>query len=399
MGVDTTATPAPAPPIERPKRTGLLLLGSGHFVVDMTVGALSPLLPVFKKALTLSDLRTSLVLASITFSSSFVQPLFGLVADRMNAAWFLWCGVALATIGLSLSGLVTTYWLLLLLIVLCGLGVGAYHPEAARVANHLAGSRKASGVAWFTIGGNVGFAIGPLLAALFVPILDQRTTLVFLVPGAIAFGLLLAFRGRVTHPPVRRGVATPPTGRSDVKGMAVLVTAVSLRTWVQLGLMVIVPLYLTDDRGMSTQAQGFVIFAFIMTGSVGTIVGSAAADRVGGKSMLVWSIPLATPLLAAFILLDGAWGIVALAAAGFILMSSFSATVVMGQEYMPHRLALAAAWVLGFAAIGSATPWLPAIGAIADAAGRETALWVLAALPIAAAAVSAFLPRPTGARG
>ena len=96
---------------------------------------------------------------------------------------------------------------------------------------------------------------------------------------------------------------------------------------------------------------------------------------------------------------DGAWGIVALAAAGFILMASFSATVVMGREYMPHRLALAAAWVLGFAAIGSATPWLPAIGAIADAAGRETALWVLAALPIAAAAVAAFLPRPTGARG
>lgn len=359
----------------------------------MTVGALSPLLPVFKKTLSLSDLRTSLVLAAITFSSSFVQPVFGFVADRVRATWFLWGGVALATAGLSLSGLVSSYWLLLTLIVLCGLGVGAYHPEAARVANHLAGTRKASGVAWFTIGGNVGFAFGPLLAALFVPLLDERTTLVYLVPGVVAFVLLLFHRGLVAHP-VATGSPAAATGRSDVRGMTILVAAVSLRTWVQLGLMAIVPLYLTDDRGMSTRSQGFVIFAFVITGSLGTIAGSAVADRVGGKRMLVWSIPLAAPLIAAFILVDGAAGIAALAAAGFILMASFSATVVMGQEYMPHRLALAAAWVLGFGAIGAATPWLPVIGAIADSAGRETALWVLAALPLVACAVAAALPRP-----
>ena len=60
--------------------------------------------------------------------------------------------------------------------------------------------RKASGVAWFTIGGNLGFAIGPLLVALFVPLLDERTTLVFLVPGAVACTLLLANHGRVALP-------------------------------------------------------------------------------------------------------------------------------------------------------------------------------------------------------
>jgi MFS family permease len=75
-------------------------------------------------------------------------------------------------------------------------------------------------------------------------------------------------------------------------------------------------------------------------------------------------------------------------------MASFSATVVMGQQYMPHRPALAAAWVLGFAAIGAATPWLPVIGAIADAAGRETALWIIAAIPVVSAAIAAFLPDP-----
>ena len=104
-------------------------------------------------------------------------------------------------------------------------------------------------------------------------------------------------------------------------------------------------------------------------------------------------MPLAAPLVAMFILTDGAVSIVAFAAAGFILMASFSATVVMGQQYMPHRPALAAAWVLGFAAIGAATPWLPVIGAIADAAGRETALGS-GGDPLASAAIAAFFRIP-----
>jgi len=397
MVVDTTRTGPPAGIRDRPERRGLLLLGSGHFVVDMTVGALSPLLPLFKRSLTLSDLRTSMVLAGITFSSSFIQPLFGVVADRVRATWFLWWGVALASAGLALSGLTTVYWALLALIVVCGLGVGAYHPEAARVANHLAGPRKASGVAWFTIGGNLGFAFGPLIVALFVPLLDEKTTLVFLVPGAFAFTLLVLGRHRISHPVAATAAGGRRQGRSDVRGMTLLVTAVSLRTWTQLGLLVIVPLFLTEQRGMSDRDESLVIFAFVLTGTLGTIAGSAVADRVGGKAMFVGSIPVAAPLIAAFILVDGPAGIVAFAGAGFILMASFSATVVMGQEYMPHRLALAAAWVLGFAAIGSATPWLPAIGAIADAAGQTAALWIIAALPIAAAAVAAFLPPPLAA--
>ena len=359
----------------------------------MTVGALSPLLPAFKKAMSLSDLRTSLVLAAITFSSSFIQPLFGVVADRVRATWFLWGGVAMATVGLAFSGLVDSYPLLLGLIVLCGLGVGGYHPEAARVANQLAGARKASGVAWFTIGGNLGFAIGPLLVAVFIPFLDERTTLVFLVPGAIAVTLLLVHARRVALPVIER-VSAAEGGRTNVRGMALLVSAVSLRTWIQLGLMTIVPLYLTDQRGLSPREASFVIFAFVMTGSVGTYVGSAVADRIGGKAMFVGSIPFAAPLVAVFILTGGAVAIVAFAAAGFILMASFSATVVMGQAFMPHRPALAAAWVLGFAAIGAATPWLPVIGAIADAAGREAALWIMAAIPLVSAAIAAGLPEP-----
>ncbi len=387
----TTTSAEPESTTVPPDRRRLGLLASGHLVVDMTVGMLSPLLPAFKKALSLSDLRTSLLLASITFSSSFIQPLFGVLADRVTATWMLLWGAGLATACLAAAGLVSNYWVLLMLIVVCGLGVGAYHPEAARLANHFAGTRKATGVAYFTVGGNIGFAFGPLVVAAFVPLMDQRATLLILVPGIIACTLLALSYRRIAVPvtPYRRGEARYG---SDVRGMTILVTCVSLRTWTQFGLMAIAPVFLTGERGMTDRQQGFVIFAFVITGAVGTMAGAAIADAIGGRLMLLLTLPLVTPCIVGFILDDGALGIISLSIAGFILMASFSATVVMGQNFMPDRLALAAAWVLGFGAIGAATPWLPAVGAIADQWGRETALWIIAALPIVAALVAAAIP-------
>lgn len=394
MSTDVHDTPQQSTTHEHvpPDRRRLGLLASGHLVVDMTVGMLSPLLPAFKKALSLSDFRTSLLLASITFSSSFIQPAFGLLADRVTATWMLLWGTGLATACLAAAGLVSNYWLLLILILICGLGVGAYHPEAARLANHFAGNRKATGVAYFTVGGNVGFAFGPLLVAAFVPLMDERATLLVLVPGVAAIVLLAASYRSVVVPVTPPDPSIPRQG-SDLRGMSILVACVSLRTWAQFGLMAIVPVYLTGERGMTDQQQGFVIFAFVITGAIGTMVGAAMADAMGGRRMLMFTLPLVTPFVALFILNDGALGIIGLSVAGFILMASFSATVVMGQNFMPDRLALAAAWVLGFGAIGVATPWLPAIGMVADHWSRETALWILAAIPLVATLVAVMIPK------
>ena len=114
--------------------------------------------------------------------------------------------------------------------------------------------------------------------------------------------------------------------------------------------------------------------------------------------MLLWSMPLVSPLIALFLVDEGPAGLVAFAAAGAVLMASFSVTVAMGQVYLPHRLALAAGLMIGFGAIGSAPPGLALFGAIADAAGREAAIWGIAALPLLAAALAVFLPERGGGR-
>lgn len=380
-------------------RGGLALLAAGHFVVDMTVGALPAFLPLFTALYALSDFEAAMILAASLFASSVTQPLFGLLADRRAAPWVLVGGVAVAAAGLAAAGLAAGYAGVLAAVLGSGLGVAAYHPEAARVANLISGDRPATGVAWFMVGGHLGFAAGPLIAGLLIPVMGPEATLSFLIPGAAVAALLLATRRRVSVPiasPARRRAGA---GRSHVPGLLLLIGATSMRTWTQFGLLALAPLYLEQQRGFGDRDIGLVLFLFSLGGAVGTVGGAWLADRLGGKGMLVWSLPVASPLIAGFIVLDGPLGLVSLVAAGVVLLASFSVTVVMGQAYLPDRIALAAGLMIGFAALGSAAPGLALLGAIADILGREAALWTVAALPIVGALMAIPLPQPRGPSG
>jgi FSR family fosmidomycin resistance protein-like MFS transporter len=389
----TVRAPAVAPPPRDAfDRRGLTLLASGHFVIDASVGAVPALLPVFTAVYALSDLAASMILGASLLVSSAIQPVFGLLADRRATPAFLWGGVAVGAGGLALAGLAGGYLGVMACIVGAGLGIAAFHPEAARVANQISAGRPATGLAWFMVGGNAGFAAGPLLAALFIPLLDARATLVFLVPGAAVSLWLYRERARVAVPVVARSRDAAPVPRAMVRAVGLLLVVTSLRTWTQFCLLALVPLLLVDDRGFSDQQAGLAVFGFAAAGALGTIAGAALADRVGGRRMLLWSMPLVGPMVAGVLLLDGAVSMVLFGAAGFVLLASFSVTVAMGQEYLPDRLALAAGLMIGFGAIGSAPPGLALFGAIADAAGREAAIWGIAALPVLGGALALLLP-------
>lgn len=378
-------------------RGGILTLAAGHFMVDMLVGALPALLPVFVREYRLSDLGASMVLGASLLASSATQPAFGVLADRRAAHVLLWGGVAVATAAVAVAGAAPSYGLLLALIVVSGLGIAAYHPEAARGANQLSGGRPATGLAWFMVGGNAGFAAGPLAAALTVPLLGRGATAVFLIPGAALVLLLVARRHRLS-PAVVPGARHAPGGRPHPSGLTLLLVVTTLRTWTQFSLLALVPLLMVRERGAPDTLAGLAVFAFSFGGALGTVGGAALADRVGGRRMLVWTMPAAAPFAAGAALLPDGLILATMAVAGLVLMASFSVTVAMGQEYLPTRLALAAGLMIGFGAIGSAPPGLALFGALADALGRETAILLVSGLPILGGALAVFLPAPHPAR-
>src|SRR5207244_13100970 len=135
-------------------------------------------------------LAATLMLAS-TVSSSVVQPLFGLWSDRRGAIWLLPAGVGLAGLGIALAADAPSYWVVLVLVCLSGIGVAAYHPEGSKFAAYASGRRRASGMSAFSIGGNLGFALGPVVATPLVLAFGLRGGLLLALPClAIAGGLL-----------------------------------------------------------------------------------------------------------------------------------------------------------------------------------------------------------------
>src|SRR3954463_2273750 len=163
-------------------------LSSGHLATDFANGALPALLPFFVDKFALSyTLAAAIVLASAV-SSSIVQPLFGLWSDRRGAIWLLPAGVALAGIGIALAAVAPSYWLVLVFVVVSGFGVAAFHPEGSKFAAFAGGRRRASAMSLFSIGGNLGYAIGPTVATPLVLAFGLTGGLLLAVP---CFGVAL----------------------------------------------------------------------------------------------------------------------------------------------------------------------------------------------------------------
>src|SRR5436309_9536511 len=170
----------------------MALLSSGHLATDFANGALPALLPYLKDRFSLSYTAVGGVILASQASSSLIQPLFGLWSDRRGAMWLLPAGVALAGIGIALAADAPSYWLVVVFVLVSGVGVAAFHPEASKFAGYVSGRRRASGMAWFSIGGNLGFALGPVVATLLVHEYGLRGGLLLALPclGVAALALV-----------------------------------------------------------------------------------------------------------------------------------------------------------------------------------------------------------------
>src|SRR5205823_7790319 len=171
----------------------MALLSSGHLATDFANGALPALLPFLKDRFSLSYTAVGAVILASQASSSLIQPLFGMWSDRRGAMWLLPAGVALGGVGIALAADAPSYWLVLLLVLISGLGSAAYHPEGSKFAGFVSGRKRASGMSWFSIGGNLGFGIGLIATKVVVVAFGLRGGLVLAVPGlAVASARVVA---------------------------------------------------------------------------------------------------------------------------------------------------------------------------------------------------------------
>ena len=380
---------------------GMAALSSGHLATDLAQGSLPALLPFLEAKFDLSYTMVGALILVATFSSSIIQPAFGLWSDVRGALWLLPAGVSLAGIGIAFASIAPSYGLVVVGVLFSGLGVAAYHPEGSKFASYVSGSKRASGMSLFSVGGNIGFALGPLLASFFVITLGMGLDggVFVALPGLLVASMLLfAIPHLASFAPAQKEVRAAAAA-DQWGGTLMLLAIVGLRSLAHMGLFTFIPLY-EISRGNGAAYGTRVLALFLFAGALGTLVGGPLADRVGRRKVLLGSFIVSPPLIATYVLVGGTVGLVALFFAGAAVIGTFSVSLVMSQEYLPGRVGVASGLSIGLA-IGLGGIAALALGAVADAVDLETALLCTALGPLVCIALTLLLPapryrRPTG---
>lgn len=380
-------------------RPSVAVLTAGHLCVDLCQGAVPAVLPFLVVERHLSYTAAAGLVLAANIASSVVQPLFGQFADRFSALWLMPAGLLVAGTGFALAGLAPNYWLIALALALSGIGVAAFHPEAARLMHAAAGRRRATGMSIFSIGGSLGFAIGPLLTTTMLIVLGLVGTSLLIVPEVALSVVLINQFPRFL--PYRSGgeqrKRTERASQYDAWGpFARLTATISCRSIVFYGFSTFLPLYWIAVLHQSKATGGIVLTVMLIAGALGTLIGGRMADRYGRRIVVLVAMGVLVPLLLLFVALSAtniAIALVLLILIGMALFAPFSVMVVMGQEYLPSRVGIASGVTLGLAVtIGGITA--PLLGRVADLYGIQAAFMGLAIVPLLAVGLALSLPRP-----
>ena len=376
------------------------VLSVGHLVTDINQGALPAMLPFFIAAYDLSYAAAAGIVFAANMTSSIIQPLFGHAADRFSKPWLLSVGLLMAGLGLALTGIVESYHWIMFLAIVSGIGIAAYHPEAARLVNFAAGTKKAAAMSLFGVGGTMGFAIGPLFVTVALIQWGLKGTLVLIVPVSImalvvasqfsAFESLMVDRVRIQR------VAGSEDSAENWGAFSRLTLTIIGRSIIFYGLNTFIPIYWINGLSQSEAAGAMALTVFAGAGILGNLLGGNLADRIGLKKVMsLGFVGLALFLPILIFVKNVQTATLLLIPIGLTLYGTYSPSIVLGQMYLPNRVGFSSGITLGVAvAIGGATA--PIIGKIADIYGIWYSLASIACFPSLILLSALSLPNPQG---
>ncbi len=374
----------------------LLSFALAHFSVDLCSGALPVIMLFLAPKLDLSIAQVGFVISVYSISSSLTQPLFGYLSDRTGGRYQSAIGLAMIAIFQGMLGFATSYAMLLAMVMLAGCGSAAFHPHGASGATRAGGNRKSSFMAVFMLGGNSGYALGPVIAAAAMTAFGVHGSAVISMIGLALVPLVLTAQGtHEAHHAAAKGSAIAGSIRTfSVLAVIALMAIMFLRAWTQSSITTYIPVFFTQVAGFSVGEASRISSVNLFALAAGGLVGGLLADRFGGRRVMILSWLIYAPAVLLMFNLPDARVYLLAAVAGFVAGASWPPLIVMAQELFPKNAGVASGIALGFAfamgGIGTAiTGWL----ALPEHLGLANALMLLSVLPLIAALLALLLPR------
>jgi FSR family fosmidomycin resistance protein-like MFS transporter len=358
----------------------------GHFVIDSYPALLFALLPVFVTRLQIDFTRAGLLATVLLTTSSVTQPAFGLLQDRYPKAPLASAGLLVSGAAMAVTGFVTSYPLMVVLVVVAGLGSAAFHPQAVSQAARASTARPGWGIAVFFTGGSTGTGAMTLAIVPAVMYFGLHATIITMAPAIVA-ALLFTRAYRTWLKPVP---AEHPAGLGHMRPvalpLAMLMTISILRSAVMTAYLTFLPALVVARTG-SLSLGAFALAAFLFSGSLGALLGGIAANRFGGSRVVLVSLVAGTALLFPAPWLPGAALVPWMFVTGILVFASEAQVTALAQGLLPDLVGVASSLMMGVG-LGIGNVGAVLTGALADQRGLQMALTLTSLLMIGAIAAS-----------
>ena len=371
--------------------TSILRLSAGHFFIDAHASMLGAFLPFLHQTMNLTLTEAGILGGALVFSSSLMQPLYGYLADRLRHKVFAALGPAVSGIFICSMGIAPNFYALLVLVILGGVGIAAFHPQGAAVTREVSHQRPVYQMSVFITGGMIGYAIGPVYITSVIALAGLHQSYWAALPGVLMSGYLLLYGPS----PQKDGNPVPQAQlkqhlREKMRPLLVHYFLVVIRSLNQLVFVAFLPLYFTM-RGHSEMEGAQMLTLFLFTGAMTGLWGGILADRFGGKIIIAISMIGYVPMALGFFLVTGPLSTLFCALAGAFLLLANPVNVVMAQRLIPEAASTVSALMMGFA-WGISGFIIPLVGTLSDVFGLHTILVWLVVLTSPGFLLAFFLP-------
>jgi len=361
-----------------------------HLLNDSIQSVIPAIFPILKSEMGLSYTQVGWVQFAINFTASIMQPVVGLYTDRRPSPYMLPIGMTSTLIGMLLLAFAPSYGVVLLAVCCVGLGSAAFHPEGSRVSHMAAGGRKGLAQSIFQVGGNAGQSLAPIMTKwIFIP-LGLFGSIWFTAVAAVAiivqmyiaswYKVVLKSAPAKAKTAVQRAM-NPQRRKQVLFAICMLVFLVFVRSWYGAAMGGYFAFFLQDKYGLSIDRAQDFIFLFLAAGAVGTFFGGPLADRFGRRNLIFFSMLGSAPFALLLPHVSFTWAYILLVIIGFILLSSFSVTVVYAQMLYPGKVGTVSGLITGLAfgmgGIGSVV-----LGNLCDTLGTTRVMELCAFLPL-----------------
>lgn len=371
------------------------VLSLGHLCSDINQSILSAVLP-FLIATYHYDYTTATMLVTVSnVFGAFVQPFIGMLSDKKNKLLYMTLGVLLASGGMAVTGFISNFFGLCIVVIISGIGVAMFHPQAAKLFNSVSSKNaKGKGMSIFSFGGKVGFTLGPVYTAFLMNLFGMKGTILFLIPG-IVFGIVCSFFDKdfenLDVLEVEKKEEVKSEQNDDWSGFIKLCGVVFSRSILSNGISTFLAFYFIQQFSKSNSFASMLLSVFYGIGSI-TFLGGGIADCFGQRKMVRLSFCIFLPAI--FIFTNTSHFVIALIMLIFMICGeslSYSPMVVLGQKYIPNHTGFASGITLGLVvSIGAAL--CSVLGYVSDAYGLNYAFIIMTIVCAIALACSMLLP-------